>query len=119
LFTEINFVLSRFIKPFLDLFNQTATLLLSSPTPSNIAIVTHAQIILVDIFYDFTCQDLPPGIEDAHDAFFSPQTGLFQRFMSWNPAELQVDVSNIFADHWVMLNSSSSPMKHSHHSLLN
>ncbi|KAJ8595722.1 Cse1-domain-containing protein [Rhizopogon salebrosus TDB-379] len=91
LFTEINFVLSRFIKPFLDLFNQTATLLLSSPTPSNIAIVTHAQIILVDIFYDFTCQDLPPGIEDAHDAFFSPQTGLFQRFMSWNPAELQVD----------------------------
>ncbi|OJA14948.1 hypothetical protein AZE42_03705 [Rhizopogon vesiculosus] len=91
LFTEINFVLSRFMKPFLDLFNHTATLLLSSPTPSNIAIITQAQIILVDIFYDFTCQDLPPGIEDAHDAFFAPQTGLFQRFMSWHPAELQVD----------------------------
>ncbi|OAX36460.1 Cse1-domain-containing protein [Rhizopogon vinicolor AM-OR11-026] len=91
LFTEINFVLSRFMKPFLDLFNQTAALLLSSPTPSNIAIITQAQIILVDIFYDFTCQDLPPGIEDAHDAFFAPQTGLFQRFMSWHPAELQVD----------------------------
>ncbi|KAG1888183.1 CAS/CSE protein [Suillus subluteus] len=57
----------------------------------NIAIVTQAQIILVDIFYDFTCQDLPPGIEDAHDSFFAPQTGLFQRFMSWDPAELRSD----------------------------
>ncbi|KAG1807455.1 CAS/CSE protein [Suillus subaureus] len=91
LFTEINFVLSRFMQPFLDLSNQTATMLLSSPAPPNIAIVTQAQIILVDIFYDFTCQDLPPGIEDAHDSFFAPQTGLFQRFMSWDPAELRSD----------------------------
>lgn len=106
------------MKPFLDLFNQTATLLLSSPTPSNIAIITQAQIILVDIFYDFTCQDLPPGIEDTHDAFFAPQTGLFQRFMSWDPAELKVDVSNIFSVYCASLNSSS-PMKYSHHSLLN
>ncbi|KAG1861107.1 CAS/CSE protein [Suillus subalutaceus] len=91
LFTEINFVLSRFMQPFLDLSNQTATILLSSPAPPNVAIVTQAQIILVDIFYDFTCQDLPPGIEDAHDSFFAPQTGLFQRFMSWDPAELRSD----------------------------
>ncbi|KAG2159252.1 CAS/CSE protein [Suillus bovinus] len=91
LFTEINFVLSRFMQPFLDLSNQTATILLSSPAPPNIAIVTQAQIILVDIFYDFTCQDLPPGIEDAHDSFFAPQTGLFQRFMSWDPPELRSD----------------------------
>lgn len=91
LFTEINFVLSRFMQPFLDICNQTATILLSSPAPPNIAIVTQAQIILIDIFYDFTCQDLPPGIEDAHDSFFAPQTGLFQRFMSWDPAELRSD----------------------------
>jgi exportin-2 (importin alpha re-exporter) len=91
LFTEINFVLSRFMQPFLDLSNQTATILLSSPAPPNIAIVTQAQIILIDIFYDFTCQDLPPGIEDAHDSFFAPQTGIFQRFMSWDPAELRSD----------------------------
>ncbi|KAG1763112.1 CAS/CSE protein [Suillus occidentalis] len=77
LFTEINFVLSP--------------ILLSSPAPPNIATVTQAQIILVDIFYDFTCQDLPPGIEDAHDSFFAPQTGLFQRFMSWDPVELRSD----------------------------
>lgn len=91
LFTEINFVLSRFMQPFLDLCNQTATILLSSPAPPNIAILTQAQIILIDIFYDLTCQDLPPGIEDAHDSFFAPQTGLFQRFMSWDPAELRSD----------------------------
>ncbi|KAG2336596.1 hypothetical protein BDR05DRAFT_896513 [Suillus weaverae] len=41
--------------------------------------------------YDFTCQDLPPGIEDAHDSFFAPQTGIFQRFMSWDPVELRSD----------------------------
>ncbi|KAG2356783.1 CAS/CSE protein [Suillus spraguei] len=82
LFTEINFVLSRFMQPFLDICNQTATILLSSPAPPNIAIVTQAQIILIDIFYDFTY---------AHDSFFAPQTGLFQRFMSWDPAELRSD----------------------------
>jgi exportin-2 (importin alpha re-exporter) len=96
-------VLSRFMQPFLDLSNQTATILLSSPAPPNIATVTQAQIILVDIFYDFTCQDLPPGIEDAHDSFFAPQTGLFQRFMSWDPVELRSDVSNIFAVHCQLL----------------
>lgn len=96
-------MLSRFMQPFLDLSNQTATILLSSPAPPNLAIVTQAQIILVDIFYDFTCQDLPPGIEDAHDSFFAPQTGLFQRFMSWDPAELRSDVSNIFAVHFQLL----------------
>ena len=117
LFTEINFVLSRFMKPFLDLFSQTATLLLSSSTPSNIAIVAQAQIILADIFYDFTCQDLPPGIEDAHDTFFAPQTGFFQRFMSWDPAELKVDVSNTLEVHYASLNLLSSPMKHSPRSL--
>ncbi|KAG1850251.1 hypothetical protein C8R48DRAFT_812003 [Suillus tomentosus] len=28
----------------------------------------------------------------SHDAFFAPQTGLFQCFMLWDPAELQVDL---------------------------
>jgi exportin-2 (importin alpha re-exporter) len=85
------------MQPFLNLSNQTATILLSSPAPPNLAIVTQAQIILADIFYDFTCQDLPPGIEDAHDSFFAPQIGIFQRFMSWDPVELRSDVSNTFS----------------------
>jgi hypothetical protein len=30
---------------------------------------------LLDIFYNFTCQDLLPAIEGAHDEFFAPGSG--------------------------------------------
>ena len=77
--------------PFLNLFRQSATLLLGTPPP-NIEVVAQAQILLAEIFYDFTCQDLPPAIEDAHDEFFVPTTGWFQRFLTWDPPELRKDV---------------------------
>ncbi|KAI9569377.1 armadillo-type protein [Boletus coccyginus] len=90
LYTEINLVLDRFVAPFLGLFRQSATLLLGTPPP-NIDVVAQAQILLADIFYDFTCHDLPPAIEDAHDEFFAPTTGWFQRFLTWDPPELRKD----------------------------
>jgi exportin-2 (importin alpha re-exporter) len=97
LFTEINLVFKTFMTPFLQLFRQTAALLLgSSAPPADLAPMTFAQCLLVDIFYDFTCQDLPPDIEDSHDEFFAPQTGLFQRFLAWDPPALQGDVRNNF-----------------------
>lgn len=49
--------------------------------------------LLVELFYDLTCQDLPPDFEDNHARFFAPQTGLFLRFMTWDPPELRGDVS--------------------------
>lgn len=49
--------------------------------------------LLMEIFYDFTCQDLPPAIEDAHTEFFGPPEGYFHKFLAWNPAGLAVDVS--------------------------
>lgn len=51
-------------------------------------------VLLVDIFYDFTCQDLPPAIEDSHDEFFKPSSGWFQAFLAWTPATLMGDVRN-------------------------
>lgn len=48
--------------------------------------------LLIDIFYDFTCQDLPPAIEDAHAEFFAPGTGWFHAFLNWDPVELRGDV---------------------------
>ncbi|KAL4072157.1 CAS/CSE protein [Scleroderma yunnanense] len=89
LYSEINLVLSQLMNPFLELFRHTAGLLLSSPSPVNIDIVTQSQILLAEIFYDFTCHDLPPGIEDAHNDFFAPDVGLFQRFLSWDPPGLR------------------------------
>ncbi|KAF8452428.1 armadillo-type protein [Boletus edulis BED1] len=70
LYTEINLVLDRFVSPFLGLFRQSATLPMGTPPP-NIEIVVQAQILLAEIFYDFTCHDLPPAIEDAHDGLVS------------------------------------------------
>ncbi|KAI0329277.1 Cse1-domain-containing protein [Cubamyces sp. BRFM 1775] len=91
LFTVINYVLSRFTRPFLQLFLHTATLLFSSPPPANLAQIAQAMVFLVDIFYDLTCQDLPPDIEDAHAQFFGPENGLFLKLLMWDPAELQGD----------------------------
>ncbi|KAI0933051.1 hypothetical protein AcW1_000014 [Taiwanofungus camphoratus] len=91
LFTVINYVLSRFTGPFLHLFLHSTTLLFTRPPPPNLALIAQAQVILVDIFYDLTCQDLPPDIEDAHARFFGPDDGLFLQLLTWDPPELQGD----------------------------
>ncbi|KAJ7043405.1 CAS/CSE protein [Mycena alexandri] len=98
LFTEINLVLSKFMDPFLGLFRHTASLLLTPPptldtssSTGEYAAQAQTMALLMEIFYDFTCQDLPPAIEDAHTEFFSPPDGWFQKFLSWNPAGLSVD----------------------------
>lgn len=91
LFTEINYVFSIFMKPFLQLFEETAKLLFSPTSSPDIALVTEAQILLADIFYDFTCQDLPPDIEDSHGKFFDEE-GLFHRFLLWDCPQLRGDV---------------------------
>ncbi|KAI0714440.1 armadillo-type protein [Cerioporus squamosus] len=91
LFTEINYVLSRFTRPFLQLFMHTATLLFSSPPPSNLTQVAQAMVFLVDIFYDLTCQDLPPDFEDSHQQFFGAPDGLFLKLLLWDPPQLRSD----------------------------
>lgn len=48
--------------------------------------------LLNDIYYDFTCHDLPPAIEDSYEEFFTPNTGWFQAFLLWDPVELTGDV---------------------------
>ncbi|ESK86419.1 importin-alpha export [Moniliophthora roreri MCA 2997] len=92
LFTEINLVISKFMLPFLDLFRQTATSLLKTalPTPEK-AIQTQCMTLLVEIYYDFTCQDIPPAIEDSHKEFFAGEAGWFPVFMAWDPDDLRND----------------------------
>ena len=84
----------------MQLFRQTAMLLLKTPSPnpllttptSNYVLIAQAMVLLVDIYYDLTCQDLPPAIEDSHEEFFAPGTGWFQAFLVWDPKDLRVDV---------------------------
>ncbi|THH29169.1 hypothetical protein EUX98_g5041 [Antrodiella citrinella] len=93
LFTVINFVLSRFGEPFLQLFEHTAGILFSGTTPADpngsLELVAQAQVSLVEIFYDLTCQDLPPVIEDTHARFFNPPDGMLLRFLAWDPESLR------------------------------
>ncbi|KAF9036301.1 CAS/CSE protein [Panaeolus papilionaceus] len=92
LFSEINIVLTRMMDPFLQLFRQTANYLLTRPNPSPpYDLLAQAMVCLTDIYYDFTCQDLPPSIEDSHEEFFAPGTGWFQAFLLWEAPELNVD----------------------------
>ncbi len=98
LFTVINNVLNHFVQPFLQLLIHTANLLLTgAPADANSTPELRAQamVILVDLFYDLTCQDLPPAMEDNHAQFFGADGGLFLRFLTWDPAELRGEVSNI------------------------
>ncbi|TFK20990.1 importin alpha re-exporter [Coprinopsis marcescibilis] len=98
LFTEINIVLDKFVTPFLGLFNKTGELLVnpsSNPaltTPvANYALVAQSMVLITDIFYDLTCQDLPPAIEDNYNDFFDPSNGWFPRLLAWDPVELRGD----------------------------
>ena len=98
LYTVINFVLSRFAEPFLQIFRYTANSLFSTsqlPHPE-LTVMAQTQAMLIVLFYDLTCQDVPPAIEDANLEFFGPENGWFIRFLTWNPPELQGDVSRSF-----------------------
>ncbi|KAJ8091228.1 importin-alpha export receptor [Marasmius tenuissimus] len=94
LFTEINFVFEKFMTPFLDLFRKVASTLVKNPNIASVpreekAILTQCMILLVEIYYDFTCQDIPPAIEDSHNEFFGGSDGWFPAFMTWDPDDLR------------------------------
>lgn len=85
---------SKFMTPFLQLLRQTATALLnpaSNPTLSttaNLPILAESMVLLIEIYYDFTCHDLPPDLEDSHNEFFGQQ-GWFSSFIAWNSPDLE------------------------------
>ncbi|KAI0825963.1 importin alpha re-exporter [Irpex lacteus] len=94
LFTVINLVLKSFSKPLLQLLQHTSNLLLTNApgdATSTPELRAQAQVLLVDLYYDLTCQDLPPDFEDTHAAFFGPPEGLFLKFLVWDPPQLQGD----------------------------
>jgi exportin-2 (importin alpha re-exporter) len=99
LFSEINLVFSQFLDPFVQLFRQTASLLLSPASDltsvASYPIVAEAMVFLTDIYYDFTCHDIPPALEDSHSEFFGPD-GWFPKLIIWDPDSLKVDVGFLY-----------------------
>ncbi|KAI0029192.1 importin alpha re-exporter [Vararia minispora EC-137] len=92
LYRTINRVLSAFLDPFCALFSHTLSTLLSPASePSTDAAA--CMLLLTELFYDLTCHDLPPRLEDGHEEFFAQDTGGFMRLMAWDPPTLRTDVS--------------------------
>ena len=84
----IKLVHSKFLAPYFSLFQLTISRLLASPDP----LLSQTMAVLVELFYDLTCQDLAPEFEDSHDVFFAAETGYFMQLMEWNPPQLHTDV---------------------------
>ncbi|KAI0248954.1 importin alpha re-exporter [Lactifluus subvellereus] len=83
----IKLVHSKFLPPYFRLFELTISRLLPSPD----RLLAQTMAVLMELFYDLTCQDLAPEFEDGHEIFFAAETGYFMRLLEWNPSELQTD----------------------------
>ncbi|GAA6039444.1 hypothetical protein JCM8097_009549 [Rhodosporidiobolus ruineniae] len=66
LFTAINFVLSRFCEPYFKVFQQTDALLSNAASLSadQHAVLLRTLLLLMQLFYDLSSQDLPPFFEE-------------------------------------------------------
>jgi exportin-2 (importin alpha re-exporter) len=84
----IKLVHSKFLTPYFALFQLTISRLLTTPDP----LLAQTMAVLVELFYDLTCQDLAPEFEDNHGIFFAAETGYFMQLMEWDPPQLQTDV---------------------------
>lgn len=95
LFTTINFVLSQFVEPFLQVLRYTSSLLLDQPlstrSKEEVETIAQSMVVLINLYNDLTCQDIAPTLEDGHNEFFGGEKGLFTRFLSWDPPQLQTD----------------------------
>lgn len=61
-----------------------AQAVLSTPTPNDE--LMQVMRLLVDIYFDLSCQDLPPAFEDTVQEFWGSPNGWFIRFLSWSPS---------------------------------
>ena len=88
LYSEINYVLSKFAVPHLDLLTRTDQRLLDPNTPSStLATLGNIMNIALQVFYDLSSQDLPPQIEDN----MTPITQILARWISTSRPELDAD----------------------------
>lgn len=88
LFTEINHVLTKFGTPFLQLLENTDRLITESQgNPATLKSAFTTLDLLMKLFYDLSCQDLPPVFED-HISIIS---GLLHKYLVFDNASLHTD----------------------------
>ncbi|OXB34588.1 importin-alpha export receptor [Cryptococcus neoformans] len=96
LYSEINFVLSRFCEPYYRLFQHVDQLLgmppASLPTNSSILLLGQTLLLLIQLFHDLSSQDLPPFFEDHMTEFMGgDQPGWLRKYLDWEVEELKGD----------------------------
>ncbi|KAF1961239.1 Cse1-domain-containing protein [Byssothecium circinans] len=88
LFTEINHVLSKFSKPFLELLENTDRAITASQNdPAALKAYFTTLDLVIKIFYDLSCQDLPPDFEDNIGAIAT----LLHKYLVYDNAALRTD----------------------------
>ena len=86
LFTEINHVLSKFSTPFLQVFESTDALITRSQgNPAALKSAFTTLDLVVKLFYDLSCQDLPPVFEDHIGVI----AGLLHKYLVYDNPALQ------------------------------
>ncbi|KAH7115089.1 CAS/CSE protein [Dendryphion nanum] len=88
LFTEINHVLSKFSGPFLTLMENTDNLITASQSnPAALKEAFSTLELIVKLFNDLSCQDLPPVFEDNLGAI----SALLHKYLVYDNAALHTD----------------------------
>jgi len=88
LFTEINHVLTKFGTPFLQLLENTDNLITASQAnPETLRAAFTTLQLLIKLFYDLSCQDLPPVFEDH----ISVICGLLHKYLTYDNPALHTD----------------------------
>ncbi|MCJ1418218.1 importin-alpha export receptor [Xylographa parallela] len=88
LFTEINHVLQRFGTPFLSLLESTdKSIDQNKNNKPLLRQLINSLNLMMKLFYDLSCQDLPPAFEDNLPAI----TSLLQKYLTFDDLSLHSD----------------------------
>jgi exportin-2 (importin alpha re-exporter) len=88
LFTEINHVLSKFSGPFLQLLENTDAAITSAQgNPEALKSAFSTLDLTIKLFYDLSCQDLPPVFEDNLGAIST----LLHKYLVYDNEALHTD----------------------------
>jgi exportin-2 (importin alpha re-exporter) len=84
LFLEIKTVLDKFTQPFLQLFVELDKLIENEQNEALLTIYFENLLLLVQIYYDFNCQDIPEFFEENMDALMK----IVHKYLNYNSSVL-------------------------------
>ncbi|ODQ80195.1 hypothetical protein BABINDRAFT_166560 [Babjeviella inositovora NRRL Y-12698] len=84
LFLEIKLVLEKFQQPFLHLLVQLDQLISTEQSTAQLACYFDALLLLVKIYYDLNCQDIPEFFEDN----LAQGMGIIHKYLHYAPASV-------------------------------